>query len=175
MRGPGGAAGKIQQRLRHRARSAFPLEITSLIAFGLLLSFGAIGGYIAHRLSWLPSITGFMAIGLLIGPSGLAFMSHDTVASARILVDIALALILYRLGFSLDLRTIWRDRRLAFIAVVESALTFVVVLYVLHLFGLPLVLAALVAAITISSSPAVLLHVAHEVGAKGPVTQASKT
>lgn len=40
---------------------------------------------------------------------------------------------------------------------------------------MPIPVAVLVAAITISSSPAVLLHVAHEVGAKGVVTESTKT
>ena len=34
----------------------FPIDITPLMAFGLMLIIGAVGGYVAHRLSWLPSI-----------------------------------------------------------------------------------------------------------------------
>jgi hypothetical protein len=49
----------------------FPLHATPLMAFGLMLLVGAIGGYIAHRLSWLPSITGFIVVGFACGPGGL--------------------------------------------------------------------------------------------------------
>ncbi len=154
---------------------SFPFEITPLIAFGMLLLVGAAGGYIAHRFSWLPSITGFMAVGFLIGPTGLGLLSQDTINNSRILIDIALALILYRLGLSIDIRDIRRTPGLLLVSVIESSVTFGAVVYVLHFFGLPLVVSAVIAAISISSSPAVLLHVAHEVGAKGRVTDSAET
>lgn len=151
----------------------WPLEMTPLMVFGLMLIIGAIGGYAAHRLSWLPSITGFMVVGFLFGPSGIGLLSHETIAGSQILIDIALALILYRLGLSLDIDLLWRSPGLLLTSLLESSATFVLVYFVLHLFDVPGVVAALVAAIAISSSPAVLLHVAHEVGAKGVVTESA--
>lgn len=153
----------------------FPIDITPLMAFGLMLIIGAVGGYVAHRLSWLPSITGFLLVGFVCGPSGIGLLGQETIIKSQILIDIALALILYRLGLSLDIKILWRSPRLFFTSLVESFATFGLVFYVLYLFGMPTPVAVLVAAITISSSPAVLLHVAHEVGAKGPVTESTKT
>src|SRR4030065_1249956 len=153
----------------------FPIDITPLMAFGLMLIIGAVGGYVAHRLSWLPSITGFLWCGFICGPSGIGLLSQGTIVESRIFIDIALALILYRLGLSLDIKILWRSPRLLFTSLVESFATFGLVFYVLSLFGLPTPVAVLVAAITISSSPAVLLHVAHEVGAKGESTEYIKT
>ncbi len=150
-------------------------EATPLIVFGLLLLVGAVGGYVAHRYSWLPSITGFIAVGFLIGPSGIALLNEQAMNNSRMLIDVALALILYRLGLSLDLREIRRSPKVLLLSVIESSVTFGAVMYALQFFGLPLVVAALVAAIAISSSPAVLLHVAHEVGAEGRVTDSTKT
>jgi Kef-type K+ transport system membrane component KefB len=154
---------------------AWPLTITPLSSFGLLLLIGSLGGYLAHRISWLPSITGFMLVGFLVGPSGLGLLTESVLKDSRILIDITLALILYRLGSSLDLRFLRQSPRLLVIALVESTLTFSAVFTVLWLFQIPLALAALIAAILVSSSPAVLLHVAHEVGAKGPVTETAKS
>ena len=153
----------------------FPIDITPLMAFGLMLIIGAVGGYVAHRLSWLPSITGFLLVGFICGPSGIGLLGQETIIKSQILIDIALALILYRLGLSLDIKILWRSQRLLFTSLVESLATFGLVFYVLYLFGMPTPVAVLVAAITISSSPAVLLHVAHEVGAKGVVTESTKT
>jgi len=151
----------------------WPLEMTPLMVFGLMLIIGAIGGYAAHGLSWLPSITGFMAVGFLFGPSGIGLLSQETIAGSQILIVIALALILYRLGLSLDIDLLWRSPGLLLTSLLESSATFALVYFVLHLFDVPGVVAALVAAITISSSPAVLLHVANEVGAKGVVTEST--
>ncbi|HUW26548.1 MAG TPA: cation:proton antiporter [Gallionella sp.] len=152
-----------------------PLHITPLLAFGLMLIIGAVGGYVAHRISWLPSITGFLLVGFICGPSGIGLLSQEAMVESQIFIDIALALILYRLGLSLDIKILWRSQGLFVTSLVESLVTFGLVFYVLHLFGMPTPVAVLVAAITISSSPSVLLHVAHEVGAKGVVTESTKT
>lgn len=154
---------------------SWPLNITPLVVFGLMLIIGAIGGYTAHRSSWIPSITGFMVVGFICGPSGIGLLGEETITGSRILVDIALALILYRLGLSLDIRLLSRSPGLLFTSLLESGATFILVFYVLSFFNMPVALAALLAAITVSSSPAVLLHVAHEVGAKGEVTESAKT
>lgn len=150
---------------------AFPPAFNTLAVFGLLLAGGAIGGYVAHRFEWLPSITGFMLVGFAVGPSGLGVVSADTLAQSRVLVDIALGLILYRLGLSLDVRAVLRSRFLMAACALESTLTLAGVWAVLVLLGVPALTAALIGAITISSSPAVLIHVSHELKAAGPVTE----
>lgn len=154
---------------------ALPLTLTPLMAFGLILVIGALGGFLAHRIRWLPSITGFMLVGFVCGPSGLGLLNHEVMAGTKIFVDVALVMILYRLGLSLDLNAISTSPRLIFTALLESVLTFLCVIAVLVPADVPVAVAALVAAVVISSSPAVLLHVAHEVGARGPVTEEAKS
>ncbi len=153
----------------------WPLAMTPLTVFGLMLIIGAIGGYTAHRSPWIPSITGFMIVGFVCGPSGIGVLSLESMAESQILIDIALALILYRLGLSLDTRLLWQSPGPLITSLTESIATFSLVFFVLNFFDMPTALAALLAAITVSSSPAVLLHVAHEVGARGEVTESTKT
>jgi Kef-type K+ transport system membrane component KefB len=153
----------------------WPITFDTMTVFGLLLILGALGGYLAHRFPWLPSITGFMLIGLLFGPSGLVVLDEETLAKSTILVDIALGLILYRLGLSLNLSLLRKRVTLGVMGLAESSLTIIVVAGVLWIAGFALPVAGLVAAIVVSSSPAVLLHVAHEVRASGDVTETTKT
>lgn len=153
----------------------WPLEFTPVITFGLLLLIGSIGGYMAHRITWLPSVTGFLLVGFVFGSSGIGLLNQEVIAQAQIFTDIALALILYRLGLSLDIRAISRFPRLLVIALFEAVLTFGLVVLTLHLLQVNLLIASLIGAIVISSSPAVLLHVAHEVQAKGVVTDSTMT
>lgn len=155
----------------------FPTELpslTPLLAFGILLVTGALGGFFAHRVRFLPSITGFMLAGYVIGPGGLALLDTAALHQAKVVVDIALALILYRLGTSLDWRLLRMQPRLLWSSLLESTASFVAVFALLYMLGLAPLLSALIAAILVSSSPAVLLHVAHETGAKGPVTESAK-
>lgn len=155
----------------------FPTELPSLtpmLAFGVLLVTGALGGFFAHRVRFLPSITGFMLAGYLIGPGATGLIEAAALQEAKVLVDIALALILYRLGTSLDWRLLRMQPRMLWSSLLESATCFVAVFALLYVLGLAPLLSALIAAILVSSSPAVLLHVAHETGAKGPVTESAK-
>lgn len=152
----------------------WPPAFNAQAAFGLMLFAGVLGGYLAHRISWLPSITGFMAVGLLIGPSGLNALTSDALDLAHPIIDISLGLILYRLGLTLDLRAMLHDRSLLAIALLESTATFICCFALLVWLGLPTLVAGLAAAIVISSSPAILIHVAHELGASGPVTERTK-
>ena len=144
---------------------SFPLQVSTLFFFGFLLFCGALGGYLAHRVPWIPSITGFMLVGLIAGPNGLHLFGFETLERAKIVIDIALALILYRLGLSIDLRAVIKDKGLLLVSLVESTLTFAAVYFALTWFGTPKLPGAVIAAIAISSSPAVLIHVAHELGA----------
>src|SRR3990167_8108277 len=154
---------------------AWPLASNALFFFGFLLFCGALGGYVTHRWPWLPSITGFMLVGLIAGPNVLGLVNYDALADSRIIVDVALGLILYRLGLSLDMKQLMHDRSLLIISLVESTLTFGVVLFGMGLMGVHGLTAAVIAAIAVSSSPAVLIHVAHELGASGPVTERAKS
>ncbi|MFB0915213.1 MAG: cation:proton antiporter, partial [Burkholderiaceae bacterium] len=97
-----------------------PLATNTLFFFGFLLFCGALGGYLAHRVSWIPSITGFMLVGLVAGPNGLQLFGYETLANAKIVIDISLALILYRLGLSLDWRAIVKDKALLAVSMVEA-------------------------------------------------------
>lgn len=153
----------------------WPIAPNTLAVFGILLTAGAFGGYLTHRWPWLPSITGFMLVGLIIGPSGANLLTVEVLSDARVVVDIALGLILYRLGLSLDFSIIARAPYLLVTSALESAATFLAVYLTLKYFGFAALPAALIAAISISSSPAVLLHVAHEVDASGPVTDSSQS
>ena len=61
----------------------WPIEITPLMVFGLMPILGSLAGYIAHKLSWLRSITVFMMIGFLMGPSGVGFLNRQELGDSR--------------------------------------------------------------------------------------------
>lgn len=147
----------------------------ALTVFGILLSFGVLGGLLAARARWLPSITGFMVLGLLIGPSGLGLLTSQALTDSRVLVDIALGLILFKLGASLHPIKAIRDKRLVVTSLIEGIGTFVAVLALMILVGSPPIMAALAAAIAVSSSPAVLIHVTEELHASGPTVNHVKS
>jgi len=150
-------------------------EPNGLIAFGALLLCGVFGGMLANRISWMPTITAFMIFGFLFGPHGLNLIGETMLKESEILIDIALGLILYKLGNALHPMQMLRSRRLFFTALSESGMTFLFVTSVVLLFGYGFAIAVIIGAIAISSSPAVLVHISEELEAKGPQTDRAKS
>ncbi len=149
-------------------------RINTSTLFGVLLVAGVLGGLLAKRLRWLPTITGFMAVGLLIGPSVLGFLDADMLANARVLVQVALGLILFKLGTSLHPWMVLRTPSLVITSLVESLGTFLAIWALMHLLGTHPLAAIIAATVAVSSSPAVLIHVAHELRAQGEVVDIAK-
>ncbi|OGT18798.1 MAG: hypothetical protein A2V90_06040 [Gammaproteobacteria bacterium RBG_16_57_12] len=153
----------------------WPLEINAFLVFGLLVVAGLIGGELARRSRYLPRITGFIAIGFVLGPGLLGLITPEMLNLARLFVDVALGLILFHLGRLLDASHLWRERPLLAASFFEAVLSFGALFGVLYFLGITPVLAALAAAIGISSSPAVVLLVVRELNASGPLTDRAVT
>ncbi|MCF8495992.1 MAG: cation:proton antiporter [Alphaproteobacteria bacterium] len=143
--------------------------------FGLLLLCGILGGILSSRIGWLPTITAFMLVGFIFGPDGAGIISKKMLSHSSFLIDIALGLILYRLGTMLHPLQIIRSTKLTVTSLAEAGLTFLGVSAIVAAFGYSTTAAMLIGAIAISSSPAVLVHVAEEMGAAGPVTDRAES
>lgn len=149
----------------------WPMTGNSFLLFGAILLVGIVGGEFAKRTGFLPRITGFVATGLILGPSMLGVLDATMLADAKLFTDIALGLILFQLGMQLDFRALRGDRVLIFSSLAEAGLSFLLIYFTLELFQIGKLHAALAAAIGISSSPAVVLLVVREFKASGPVTR----
>lgn len=150
-------------------------NVNITIVFGLCLVFGVLGGIIANRISWMPTITAFMLLGLVIGPSGFEMISAKTLKNAGVFIDIALGLILYDLGTMLHPRAMLKSKRLLTVSICECLATYIVVFLGANVLGLGILSSAVIAAIAVSSSPAVLVHVSAEMQASGPVSDLAKS
>lgn len=149
--------------------------VNPLLIFGIALIFGVAGGIWANRIHWMPTITAFMLLGLIIGPNGLKLISKPMLAQSSVLIDIALGLIMYKLGTMLHPYAMLRSRRLLSMSLAETALGYAAVFGAGLFLGLNTLVAAMIAAISVSSSPAVLVHVSEEMRAKGPVSYRAKS
>jgi Kef-type K+ transport system membrane component KefB len=150
---------------------ALQSPVGPLVLFGLILMAGLIGGECARRVLALPRITGYVLIGLVLGPFGLNWFDQSSMESAGVLVDFAVGLVLFELGQRLDLRWLGRDPWLAATGLAESGLSFACMFAVLLWVGIQPLFAAFAAAIGMATSPAVVLLVAKELKAEGQVTE----
>ena len=166
-------------------RSIDPLPVPGAevtLNLGILLLTAFIGGQVANRLG-LSRITGYIVIGLVIGPSVLGFLSDSEVEALRPFSGLAIALIALTAGGELNLRRMRGSyRSLASITLVQTAtiLVFVFGTVVALRSYLPftigqswntvIAIAIVFAAIAVASSPSVAIAVIIDTRSKGPVS-----
>lgn len=156
--------------------SEVTLSIAVLLAAGLLFAKVA-------QLIKLPSVTGFILAGLVLGPSGLGLITSESVGhKLDHFTQIALMLIAFGIGEHIELRRLGAIARdVTWISIVQALGTFVMVtlgtLLAAWLLagpggrGLdPVVLALLLGAVAVATAPAAILHLVREMGARGPLT-----
>ncbi|MBI2379428.1 MAG: cation:proton antiporter [Gammaproteobacteria bacterium] len=153
----------------------FPQKLTDFAIFGLILLTGLLAGELAKRSRLLPAVSGYILIGLAIGPSGLNLLTAPLLDDARLFIDIALGLILFDLGRHLDIPWLRNDRGLLLMALGENLLSFALVFAALLVVDLEPLSAALIATIAMTTSPAVVMLVASDLRAEGPVTRRTLT
>ncbi|RUM39767.1 MAG: hypothetical protein DSY57_00710 [Desulfobulbus sp.] len=154
------------------------------VTFGIavLLATGLLCAKIVQLIR-LPSVTGFILAGLVLGPSGFGLLTMESIGHRLDhFTQIALMLIAFAIGEHIELRKLGSVARdVGYIAVVQALGAFVLVtagtLATLHLVGglnFPfreqLTLALLLGAVAVATAPAAILHVVRELGAQGPLT-----
>ena len=149
----------------------WPPVSNSFMLFGLLLLAGLIGGRIASRTHVLPSITGYIAIGFILGPGVLGLLNEEALRETRIFADISLGLVVFELGRRLDLQWARHDRWLLPSGLAECLLSFCAMFALLRYFDIAPLEAAVAATVGVATAPAVVLLVAAELKAEGPVTR----
>jgi NhaP-type Na+/H+ or K+/H+ antiporter len=139
----------------------------SIQLFGLVLLGGLAAGEVSRRLFALPRTTGYVLFGLLVGQSGLNWVTLAHIESAQLFIDLALGLILFELGYLVP-RSTPQERRNQLLA--GCALSLVAGLLVLILFinwGFSSGSALFAAALCVATSPAITIATCSDVGAKG--------
>jgi mannitol/fructose-specific phosphotransferase system IIA component (Ntr-type) len=139
-----------------------------LLILATVLLAGMSLGWLATR-ARLPSVTGQIVAGALIGHAGLGLFDEHAVEGLQPLTHFALAWIGATLGAHLNLRRLRNaGRRLGFLFLCESILTPIIVFTaILALTPVSLPVATLFATIAISTAPATVLAVVRESRARG--------
>ena len=156
--------------------------ITAGIA--ILLATGLIAAKISQRIH-LPSVTGYIIAGLLMGPTGFNLISEESIGhNLDHFTNIALMLIAFGIGEHIELKKLTKHARsVLFIGLFETSCTFILITTaifgVVTLTGLGidgwqlkenLALSILLGAVGVATAPAATLLVIQELKAKGPLT-----
>ncbi len=154
------------------------LGLSLLLATGLLVA--KIGQYFR-----LPSVTGYILAGVLLGPTGINIINSTSIGvGLDHFTSIALMLISFGIGEHVELKKLQKQfRNVAWIAVCEAIGTFVfvfsAVFLTIYFTGIEvdgwqlknyIALSLLLAAIGLATAPAATLLVTREIKASGPFT-----
>tara|TARA_Y100000590_G_scaffold173820_1_gene198752 strand:- start:867 stop:2117 length:1251 start_codon:yes stop_codon:yes gene_type:complete len=155
----------------------------SIFSLGILIIAGLAGGLVIRKIN-LPSISGYLLAGMLLGPSLFHVLSYDSISGfSHLITPLGLAYMAYTIGGSLPLSALkGLFKNIFLIILCEGALAFTFVLVLVLLVG-PLVLpedsnnfeslismGLILGGISLATAPGVTLAIISDSKAKGPLT-----
>jgi Kef-type K+ transport system membrane component KefB len=149
-------------------------DFTSLayqLAWPLALTLAWMAGELLYRLTAMPRIAVYGLAGFLFGNAAAGYLPPSEAQAFMLLANLGFGLMLFELGYRINLRWLRNNPWILATAVVESCCTFGAVYYVAGFCGMPPLAAGLVAALAMSTSPAGLLRVLNEQASAGQVTE----
>lgn len=149
--------------------------MNEIMSVGVILLCALAAGHLAQLLR-LPEVTGYLLIGVAIGPAGLDVVSQEDRQTLRFLSEVALGLILFSIGLVFDASAVKRiGRHAAVVTVAEACGAFVAVALATLYVGASVPAALLMATIAMETAPATTLMVLREYDAKGALTDVLTT
>jgi len=148
------------------------LDISALTLLGIVI---IVGYHLGHttRLVKLPSLIGYMILGVILGPSILHLISEPTMEHLSFITEIALGFVAFSIGAELSLLTLKRlGPGIISIIFAESFAAFFVVTAAVYFLTHDLPMALIFGAMAPASAPAGTVAVIQEYKAKGSLTKA---
>jgi Kef-type K+ transport system membrane component KefB/mannitol/fructose-specific phosphotransferase system IIA component len=139
-----------------------------LLTLAAILIVGVLLGWLAQRIR-LPSVTGQILAGVLLGPSALALFDEGSIQGLEPLTHFALALIGVTVGAHLNVRRLRNaGRRLFWLLILEALITPLVVGWTVFTFtDAPLTMGVLLATLAVSTAPATIIALVRETRSRG--------
>lgn len=144
--------------------------MTTALYLAIILLVGLLGGKIAHKFN-LPSVTGYLIFGLLLGPSVLNIITTEVYYSMGLVSDFAIGILAITVGMELHLDAIRKNKnRLFTLSLGNTIFTAVLVCLVTWGLGMPLNKAAILGVLSLTVSPSGVVTIIKEQKSNGPMT-----
>lgn len=147
------------------------LPILTSLAWPIALAVAWLAGEFGQRFTGLPRISFYGLVGFALGSSQIGVLPAPDAGPVALLADVAFGLILFELGYRINLRWLRNNPWLGVAGLAESLLTFVLVYLVSLAFGTSQLIALMMAALSMGTSPATIVRVINEQRSSGQVTE----
>jgi Kef-type K+ transport system membrane component KefB len=151
--------------------TAFAEPVLRDIAWPLALAVAWMAGEFGHRWLRLPRISSYGIVGFALAAGQGGILPNPAASPVALLADVAFGLILFELGYRINMGWVRSNPWLGASSLAESAATFIAVLIVCKSFSVPLVPSLLLASLAMATSPAAVLRVANELRSSGQTTE----
>lgn len=145
--------------------------MTYSLYVAILLLVGMAGGKIASKVG-LPTVSGYILLGLLLGPSVLNFISSEVYYNLSFVNELALGMLAISVGTELHYRVFKAfGKNLVTISLGNAVLTVTLVTILTWLLGMPIEYALILGTLGLTVSPAGVVEVVKDTKAEGEMTQ----
>jgi len=147
-----------------------PTVLTSL-AWPFTIAIAWIAGEFGQRFTGLPRISFYGLVGFALAGPQLGILPAPDAGPVSMLADVAFGLILFELGYRINLRWLRSNPWIGIAGVVESVATFIAVYLIAIAFDTPQLTALMLASLSMATSPATVVRVINEQRSSGQVTE----
>jgi Kef-type K+ transport system membrane component KefB len=147
------------------------LAILTKLAWPFAITVAWLVGEFGQRWTGLPRISFYGVVGFLLAAPQLGVLPPPRAGTVLLLADIAFGLILFELGYRINLRWLRTNPWIGVAGLAESLLTFVAVYGIATAFGAAGINALMLASLSMATSPATVVRVINEQRSSGQVTE----
>lgn len=141
------------------------------LAWPFAIAIGWVAGEFGHRWTGLPRISIYGLVGFLLAHTQLGFLPDSSTSGFRVLADVAFGLILFELGYRINLHWLKVNPWIGASSLAEAIGTFIAVYFVSQWYGATIMASLLLASLAMSTSPAGIVRVINEQSSSGQVTE----
>jgi Kef-type K+ transport system membrane component KefB len=144
--------------------------MNELASLGLILLVALLAGHLAKFVR-LPEVVGYIAVGVIVGPSVMGWVSQENLATLGVFSQVALGLILFSVGSIFDIQRVQTvGLSVLRLTLAESLLAAILVSAAMLALGQSWQTSLLLGSIAMATAPASTLMVIRECNASGPLT-----
>jgi Kef-type K+ transport system membrane component KefB len=147
------------------------LAILTSLSWPFAITLAWLAGEFGQRWTGLPRISFYGLVGFLLAAPQLGVLPRPEAGAALLLADVAFGLILFELGYRINLRWLRTNPWIGAAGLAEALLTFVAVYFIARSFGAPGINALMLASLSMATSPATVVRVINEQKSSGQVTE----
>ncbi|MBC7683715.1 MAG: cation:proton antiporter [Bdellovibrionales bacterium] len=141
------------------------------LAWPVAICVAWLAGEFGQRITGLPRISFYGIAGFILASSQIGVLPPAGPGPILLLADVGFGLILFELGYRINLRWLRTNPWFGLASLAEALGTFVAIYSVAHLFGTSNMTALMLASLSMSTSPATVVRVINEMRSSGQVTE----